>query len=165
VSAELNQTIAEASLDKLHDIMVPDAIGFFPLAPGWYILFLLLVTLLFHFGYRKYKVYESEQYRRDAEEELEALNDKNRENTIALLDLAKRVGLSAYGREIIAKLHGDTWWDFMEDHSKVSVSTELRASIEKLLYEEGVAFDENVFDAVFLMLSQWVETHKAVPHV
>ena len=66
MSAELNQTIVEASLDNLHDIIVPDAVGFFPLAPGWYIAFLLLLTLLFHFGYQKYKVYESEQYKRDA---------------------------------------------------------------------------------------------------
>jgi flagellar biosynthesis component FlhA len=161
----MNQTIAEASLDNLHDIIVPDTIGFFPLAPGWYILFLLLLTLLFYFGYQRYKMYEREQYRRDAEEELEALNNKNRENTIALLDLAKRVAISAYGREIIATLDGDRWWDFMETYSKTSVSSELRSSIEKLLYEEDVDFDVSVFDAVFLMVSQWVETHKGVPHV
>ena len=165
MSVDMNQTIAEASLDNLHDILVPDAIGFFPLAPGWYILSLLLLTLLFHFGYQKYKVYEREQYRRDAEEELEALNDKNRENTIALLGLAKRVAISAYGRETIATLDGDRWWDFMETHSKTSVDPDLRASIKKLLYEEGITFDASVFDAVFLMVSQWIETHTVVPHV
>jgi len=53
----------------------------------------------------------------------------------------------------------------MEARSKVSVNANMKASIERLLYEEDVAFDEDVFDAVFLMLSQWVETHKAVPHV
>jgi len=165
VSAELNQTIAEASLDNLHDILVPDAIGFFPLAPGWYILSLLLLTLLFHFGYQRYKLYEREQYRRDAEEELEALNDKNRENAIALLGLAKRVAISAYGREIIATLDGDRWWDFMETHSKTSMDADLRISIKRLLYEEGVDFDTSVFDAVFLMVSQWIETHTVVFHV
>ena len=165
MSVDMNQTIAEASLDNLHDILVPDAIGFFPLAPGWYILSLLLLTLLFHFGYQRYKLYEREQYKRDAEEELEALNDKNRENTIALLSLAKRVGLSVYGRETIATLDGDRWWDFMETHSKTSVDADLRVSIQKLLYEEGVDFDTSVFDAVFLMVSEWIETHRGVPNV
>ncbi|KYJ86762.1 hypothetical protein AS592_08005 [Sulfurovum riftiae] len=160
MSAEMNQTITEASLDNLHDIIVPPAVGFFPLAPGWYILFLLLLTLLFHFGYRYYQAYKKEQYRRDAQRELESLNSKNRENTIALLGLAKRVGISAYGRETIAILHGEAWWDFMEAHSKTSVSAALRDSIERLLYEEDVVFDEKVFDAVFLMVSQWIETHK-----
>ena len=130
-----------------------------------YTVFLLIVTLLFHFAYQRYKVYEKEQYRRDAEEELEALNDKNRENTIALLGLAKRVGISAYGREAIVPLNGDAWWDFIEEHSNATVNSDTRASIEKLLYEEDVAFDTCVFDAVFLMVSQWIETHKVVPHV
>ena len=165
MSVDMNRTIAEASLDNLHDIIVPPAIGFFPLAPGWYIVLLLLLSLLFHFGYRYYQAYKKEQYRRDAQNELEALNDKNRENSIALLGLAKRVGISAYGRESIAKLYGNMWWDFMQNHSKVSVGLELRASIEKLLYNEDTAFDESVFDAVFLMVSQWIETHKVVPHV
>jgi len=165
MSVELNQTIAEASLDKLNDIIVPPLVGFFPLAPGWYIVFLLIVALLFHFAYQRYETYKKEQYRRDAEEELEALNDKNRENTIALLSLAKRVGISAYGREAIVPLNGDAWWDFMEEHSNATVNSDTRASIEKLLYEEDIAFDVCVFDTVFLMVSQWIETHKVVPHV
>ena len=93
------------------------------------------------------------------------MNDKNRANTIALLDLAKRVGIVAYGREAIVKLHRDEWWDFMEAHSKVSVNLDIRESIAKLLYEENIAFDDSVYDAVFLMVSQWIETHKGIPHV
>jgi len=165
MSVELNQTIAEASLDNLNDIIVPPMVGFFPLAPGWYIVLLLALALLFHFAYQKYKAYEKEQYRRDAEEELEALNDKNRDNTIALLGLAKRVGISAYGRETIVPLHGDRWWDFMEEHSKATINVDSREAIDKLLYEKGVAFDACVFDAVFLMVSQWIETHEVVPYV
>jgi hypothetical protein len=134
-------------------------------APGWYIVLLLLLTLLFHFGYKQYKLYEKERYRRDAQRELEALKDKNRENTIALLGLAKRVGLSAYGRERIALLNGDSWWDFMEVHSKARIDADTRASIEKLLYEEELNFDASVFDTVFSLVSQWIKTHKAAEHV
>jgi hypothetical protein len=126
---------------------------------------LLILALIFHFAYQRHIAYEKEQYRRDAEEELEALNDKNRENTITLLSLAKRVGIVAYGRERIATIHGDSWWDFMEAHSKTSVDVDLRKSIQRLLYEENIAFDACVFDAVFLMVSQWIETHKVVPNV
>ena len=79
MSVDMNQTIAEASLDNLHDIIVPDAVGFFPLAPGWYFVILLCLTLLFHFGWKSYVRYQKNQYRRDAEKELEALNNKNRE--------------------------------------------------------------------------------------
>jgi len=47
---DMNKTIADASLNNLHDIMVPAAVGFFPLAPGWYIVLLLFLSLLFHFA-------------------------------------------------------------------------------------------------------------------
>jgi len=161
----MNHTMAQASLDNLHNIIVPDTVGFFPLAPGWYLLLLLLLALLFHFGYSYYKAYQKEQYKRDAQEELKILHNKNRENTIALLGLAKRVGIAAYGREIIVPLQGDTWWDFIESHSRAIVDPEIRGSIARLLYEEGVVFDACVFDTVFLMVSQWIKTHEAVSDV
>ena len=46
---DMNKTIAQASLDNLHDIIVPDGVGFFPPAPGWIVVGLLLLALLFHF--------------------------------------------------------------------------------------------------------------------
>ena len=49
MSTDMNKTIAEASLDNLHDIIMPDAVGLFPLAPGWVMVLLLLLALLFHF--------------------------------------------------------------------------------------------------------------------
>ena len=165
MSQELNQTIAEASLDNLHDIIVPPAIGIFPLAQGWYIVLLLLLALLFHFAYKQYELYQKEQYRRDAKTELKALSSKNRANSIALLELAKRVAISAYSRESIAKLHGSEWWDFMQEHSKVVVSSELRTVIDKLLYEENVSSDETVFDSLYLMVSEWIKTHRVTNHV
>ena len=79
-----------------------------------------------------------------------------------MLELAKRVGISAYGRDIVVPLHEELWWDFIESHSKASVNPDIRASIEKLLYEEDVTFDDSVFDAIFLMVSQWIETHKVM---
>ena len=53
----------------------------------------------------------------------------------------------------------------MEARSKVSVNANMKASIERLLYEEDVALDDSIFDAVFLMVSQWIETHKMIPRV
>lgn len=70
---DMNETIAQASLDNLHNIIVPDAIGFFPPAPGWYIVLLLLVTLLFQFGVQYYQAYQKARYRRDALAQLKAL--------------------------------------------------------------------------------------------
>jgi len=165
VSVDIKQTIAQASLNNLHDITVPERVGFFPMAPGWYVVLLLLLTLLFHFGYSYYKAYKKEQYRRDAKKELETLNDKNRENAIALLALAKKVGITAYGRAVVVPLQGDNWWDFIASHSKAKVDPKLRVLIVTLLYEEDVIFDAATFDAIVLVLLQWIKTHKRISDV
>ncbi len=161
----MNKTIAEASLDNLHDIIVPEAVGFFPLAPGWYILLLLFLTLLFHFALKRYRIYQKEEYRREAFEALAKLQQKNRENALALLSLAKRVGISAYGREKIAILNGDEWWNFMENHSQAIVDPALRKEIQTLLYQDEAEFSEGTFDAVLSFVTEWIATHKVVKHV
>ena len=165
MSVDMNKTIAEASLNNLHDIVLPEAVGFFPLAPGWYILLLLFLTLLFHFALKHYRIYKKEQYRREAFESLAELQQKNRENTLALLSLAKRVGLSAYGRESIAILNGEDWWDFIEEHSKAKVDSALRKEIQILLYQDAATFNESTFDAVLGFVTEWISTHKVVTHV
>ena len=165
MSVELNKTIADASLNNLHDIMVPEAIGFFPLAPGWVIVLLLGITLIFHFAVIAYKRYKKEQYRRDALAELKTLHSPTKENFLTLLSLAKRVGIFAYGRGTIAKLDGDAWWDFMQGHSKAKIALDLRSTIQKLLYDERSVMDDESFHAVFTFVKVWIETHKAGSHV
>lgn len=160
MSVDMNKTIAEASLDNLHGIIVPDGVGFFPLAPGWYIVALLLFTLLFHFSVRRYKVYQKSQYKREALKELATYNKSGKEDVIALISLAKRVGLSAYGRNTVAKLSDDSWWDFIEQHSKAKVDSELRVALSKLLYDTSYRMDSALYDNTSAFVTAWIKTHK-----
>ena len=160
MSVDLNKTIAEASLNNLHDIMLPEAVGFFPLAPGWYIVLLLFLTLLLHVALNRYRRYQKDQYRREALGELAELQHSNRENAMALLSLAKRAGISAYGRENIALLDGNKWWDFIENHSQAKIDLALRKEIQTLLYKEGTTLDGSSFAALLTFITQWIATHK-----
>lgn len=157
---DMNKTIAEASLDNLHDIIVPDAIGFFPPAPGWYIVGLLCLALFFHWGIQGYKQYQKTQYKRDALKELESYHQAGKEEVIALLSLAKRVGIAAFGRTNIAKLSDDSWWDFMEQHSKVHVPSALRTVLSKLLYDSSYGMENGLYEETKKMVTVWIKTHK-----
>jgi len=157
----MNKTIAEASLDNLHDIIVPDPVGLFPLAPGWIVLLLLLLTLLFHFGWQKYLVYKKEQYRREALEALQTLKENSSANTLSLLSLAKRTGIAAYGRESIATLYDESWWDFVQSESKAEVDAPLRSALEDFLYSEK-PLDTKTFQSLFTVVETWIKTHKGV---
>lgn len=156
----MNKTIAEASLDNLHDIIVPNAIGYLPPAPGWYVVGLLFLALLFHFGMRYYKRYKKALYRREALAELGRYNEQSKEEILHLLTLAKRVAIAAYGREQIAKLSGDSWWDFMEQHSKIKVSKDLRIQIDTLLYDKSCVFNSSDHTMIKEFVSLWIKTHK-----
>lgn len=165
MSVDMNKTIADGSLDNLHDIFVPDALGFFPLAPGWIMVLLLLMALLFHFSAQLYKHYIKSQYRRNALKELDAYKQQSKENAIALLSLAKRVAIAAYGREEVAKLYDDTWWDFMAKYSKVKVSTRSSEEIKKLLYDESYTMNSVLQDDIIKFVTLWIKTHKVASDV
>jgi len=151
----MNKTIAEASLDNLHDIIVPEGVGFFPLSAGWTIVLLLVLALLFHFSLLAYKKYQKSLYKREALAELAEDSD-----LLTLLSLAKRVGIAAYGRDKIAVLSADAWWDFMQTHSRVKVSQPLRDEIEKSLYDEEDEIDSMTLEKVKTMVREWIKTHK-----
>jgi len=157
---DMNKTIAEASLDNLHDIIVPDAIGMFPPAPGWYIVGVLCLAVIFHWGVKGYKQYQKSQYKRDALKELETYHQRSKEEVIALLSLAKRVGIAAFGRANIAKLSDDSWWDFMEQHSKVKVHSKHRAAFSKLLYDSRYSMENGLYEETKTVVAVWIKTHK-----
>jgi len=165
MSVDMNKTIAEASLDNLHDIIIPDAVGYLPPAPGWYVLGLLVLALLSHFSVGFYKRYEKSLYRREALDELGSYEEQGKDETLHLLTLAKRVAIIAYGREEIAKLSGDSWWDFMEQHSKAKVSKELRVQIANLLYDKAYEPNSVDYSAIKEFVTLWIKTHKVSDHV
>jgi len=167
---DLNQTLADASLSKLHDIITPDAIGFFPLASAWYSVILLCLALGFHVAFRYYKQYEKMQYKREALELLETLKKTaetgtDKEMIVALLSLAKRVGMTAYGRENIATLSPDAWWEFVQEHSKAQISSALVGKIERLLYQDETDFSETDVKELFDLVTMWVKSHKVLKDV
>jgi len=160
MSVDMNKTIAQASLDNLHDIIVPDAVGFFPPAPGWYVVALLFLALLFHFMVQSYKEYKKSLYKREALKELETYKKNSKEDVIALLSLAKRVGLAAFGRHKIAILSDDSWWNFMEQHSKAKVDAQEREALSKLLYDASYTMDNALYENTKAFVTLWIKTHK-----
>jgi len=162
---DMNQTIQEASLDNLHDIILPDAVGFFPLAPGWIIVGVLLLSLLFHFVVKGYERYKKTLYRREALRELERNTDESKEEAVVLLSLARRVAIAAYGREETAPLTGDAWWNFMENNSKVQISGELREKITTLLYDRRSTGEYSYYQTIRSIVEVWIKTHKVPGNV
>jgi len=110
------------SLDKLHDIVQPVAVSWWPPAAGLWILLALLLVWCVAIGVRFTIRYSRNTYRREA---LVLLRDieprlqpaETRNSALGeLATLLKRVALNAYSRNKVAQLSGKRWLAFL-DHS------------------------------------------------
>lgn len=106
------------SLDNLHPIVLPIMKGFWPIAPGWYLIAAFLVGVIVFFIFRILQKRKANKYRRDALIQLSVLktsleNMEAEQSLRALPILIKSTALHAYSRNLIASLYGEMWIDFL----------------------------------------------------
>lgn len=123
----------------LRDIHLPEAISFWPLAPGWWLLLAALVALaalsVWQIRRRRASV------RRAALVELDALQAgyQREGDAIALAQrlssLLRRVALVRFDRKAVAPLHGQAWGRFLESAGrKTRFPSELAITLEQAVY-------------------------------
>lgn len=117
-----------ANSDPLHalrDIHLPLDIGWWPLAPGWYVLIALTFIVCVAICYWVYCWRNHGLAKREAL----VILDKYRQNyekagvgtqqtTAYIAELLKRVALAYYPRNAVAGLHGQAWIDFLNKTGK-----------------------------------------------
>ena len=97
-----------ASLARLHDVVEPDTVSFWPPAPGWWIVLAATATMAGALCWNGYVAWRRNAYRRAALAELPTTEPTR------IPALLKRVALAAYPREQVASLSGDAWLEFLE---------------------------------------------------
>lgn len=102
-------------LTQLRDIHIPDPISWWPPAPGWWVLGLLIITLLIATTIYLCRYHAGRAYRRDAIRELKSLHiawQQNKDDQYFVQQtqlILRRTALSAFPREDIASLSGENW--------------------------------------------------------
>jgi len=158
ITLDLNNT---GSLDLMHDILVLPLLSFWPLATGWYLVLALLLAFVLHKGLQMYRAYQRNLYRREALAELTGIDKSAKDEKAALLlALMKRVALQHFGRDKVAALSHDAWWDFMESHSKVKVDDTLRTYTQALLYDADIKYDSKNIQKLERITAAWIKTHQ-----
>lgn len=107
-------------LSQLRDIHLPAPISWWPPAPGWWLLAVLVVAILFglYFLYRRRL---RNDWRRSALAELTRLRQQYQAQPTSaqiivseLSVLLRRVAISCFPREEVAMLSGDKWLAFLD---------------------------------------------------
>lgn len=111
-------------LAQLRDIHLPESIGWWPLAPGWYGLMVLVVVLMIGFAYFLYKKHVHALPKKQALGLLKIYKeqyDKDKNTQLAsarISELLKRVALVYYPRAEVASMHGEAWLEFLNQTCK-----------------------------------------------
>lgn len=108
------------SLDRLHDLVPPPPVPWWPPAPGWYWLLGILTVAAVFLAARAFSRWQKNRYRREALAEYHKLLPRlANDRTAALAQMAvlvKRTAISAFPRAEVASLTGKDWLVFL-DHS------------------------------------------------
>ena len=157
-----------SSLSNLEDIIVPEAIPWWPPAPGWYAFAALAVIAVALTAFLLVRRWRATAYRRAALESLsdiEARLSTGAEGREPLRDvpvLLKRVALASFTRADVAALSGDDWLAFLDRSSGGRDFVHGRGRvIPRLAYDPGVleALDESEVDGLLADSRRWIVTH------
>lgn len=144
------------SLDRLHDLASPPAIPWWPLAPGWYVLAVLLMLLALWLVHRWRRRWLANGYRREA---LQALGVATDGASIAAL--LRRTALAAASRPEIAGLTGVAWTDWLAAHAAIPMPEEVRHLLHSGIYAPDEARAE--ITTLRAYAGRWLRKHRLSP--
>lgn len=105
---------------ELRDIHLPDPVSWWPLAPGWWILFTALVIFVFAALIAR-KIYQGRQLKREIAGELEQIKqqfEKSQDKSQlakSLSILLRRVSITYNPSANVAGLTGNSWLSWLDD--------------------------------------------------
>lgn len=149
-------------LAGLKDIHLPEAISWWPPAPGWWLV-TLLVPLGFGFGALfLWQRVQKNRYRKEGLKELEDIFVKahEMEETVFLQEISKimrRVAIQSYGREKVSSLTGKKWLQFLDETGKTSqFSAGDGTVLGTALYQADCESD---VEEVYVLAQKWINGH------
>ncbi|WP_088331995.1 DUF4381 domain-containing protein [Lacimicrobium sp. SS2-24] len=98
---------------QLRDIHLPETVGWWPPAPGWWLLALFLIVIVILIARWQLRAYRYRCAIRQALQELEQISAEQPNWPQHLNSLLKRLALSYFPREQTASLHQQQWLDFL----------------------------------------------------
>ncbi|MBE9563760.1 MAG: DUF4381 domain-containing protein [Proteobacteria bacterium] len=159
---------------NLRDIHLPEPISWWPLAPGWWILFVSLVVIITALYIAK-KIYQSRQLSREITSELDdikkefAATQNKSQLAKALSILLRRACITYYPENNIAGLTGENWLEYL-DATFASNKTQIKFQdpIGHILLDAPYLPDETALNyddqALIQLCESWLgSAHKKMP--
>lgn len=161
------QSADPTSLDRLHDIVPPDPVSWWPPAPGWIVVLVFAVMVGIGFLMRWFLQWQRNAYRREALEMLSEIELRlddacDWRGVLAEINaLMKRTSLTVWPREQVASLSGEEWLAFLDQSASMAefssgAGTELGAGSFSV---DSGSVDKERSAALIQTCRRWVLRH------
>lgn len=108
-------------LAQLRDIRLPDAVGLWPLAPGWWLLIIVALGALIAGVIYLRRRHRGNAFKREAIKQLQQLDAVRERDGLAYVQqlnaLLKQTALTVHPRANVASLSGKQWLHYLDQHS------------------------------------------------
>jgi len=146
-------TDAATSLDRLHDIVEPSPVPWWPPAPGWYVVIAFAVVGAIAFAFRCWKKWHSNAYRREALRELQSA-----ETAEEIAELLRRTALAIAPRATIASLSGEAWPKWLAALQSQPMPEVVERQLAGALYEQRI--QDSQLATLRTYAKAWIERHR-----
>ncbi|WP_417739442.1 DUF4381 domain-containing protein [Rosistilla oblonga] len=141
------------SLDRLHDIVVPPEVPWWPPAPGWYAVMILVAAGVLAIAYRAWRHWQANRYRRAALQELQSAD-----SAAAISEILRRTALTIQTRGEIADLVGDRWATWLSEAAAQPMPPQVREQLASAIYRKSETTDE--LHSLREYADRWIQTHE-----
>ena len=154
----------ENPLINLKDIHLPPPVSFWPPAPGWWVLAVLLISSLFIGGVWFYRQHKKRKPKTEALrilKDLQILYQNSQDEVVSLRNLSnllRRTALTVYDNDAVASLQGSSWLEFLD---KTGKTNEFSQGVGKVLGNE--VFQQKVnpdMNALFPLVKKWISSSR-----
>lgn len=149
-------------LQQLHDIQLPDPIGWWPMAFAWWILLLsvtsIIIGIIWYFTDQRRR----NVYRRQAQQNLQQImqaEDSDNNKIMQINGLLKQVAITAYGRRRVAALHQTEWLEFLQQNANYIPQPETIKQQTNLAYAPPNSQNRELIDAWHDYALRWIKGH------
>jgi len=159
----------QASLQNLHDIIIPGPVPWWPPAPGWYVTGGIIFLLFTWISWRFYTRWRSNEYRRLSIKELGRIrsniqSDQSESSLRELPELVKRTALSVWPREQVASLTGSEWLRFLDQTGNTDVFTKgdgrLLAELGYAKKQKLTSLSDEQIGSLLRITEKWIREHR-----
>ncbi|MEE4192184.1 MAG: DUF4381 domain-containing protein [Halieaceae bacterium] len=155
----LPEVFGNYAIKGIEEVLPPQPVSWWPATPGWLVLAALLLALLARWGYRRWRRWQADRYRREALARLAALGGHPGQQLEATAIILKSTALAAFPRRDVAHLSGKAWPAWLEEQG-ASFSDSSRVLLAEGQYRRRPEPDAEAIARLVAESTDWVRQHR-----